>query len=957
MRLKSKRLISLLLAGSMMVSMLPASAVTAFAETTNNVAVAESSNTTESIVLSVTVNPGESLETAVKNAAQAEQKDWKNITNLIVTTAAGKELDSADFQFLSGVVVDYTAGYRYSAKAVNPTNNNVTWKYTGEAFDWLSNLKVLDLTDATCENNAIPPRAFQYNSNITKVFLPENLNRTYLHAFSTMENLEYLGTKSGNLCFPNTMTIMGEGMLYEDTKISGSLSLPANLTAIGAACFQNTQISGDVVIPGNVNISVNTDLGKDGTYGTSGFTFFGTDITSLTFGDGIEYIGNNFAKNCKYLTSVTIPSSVKSIGECAFQSTALTQYPAMDGVTTVGRLAFADVKTFTNDIVLSENVSYGNYAFQNVQTTGGIVFQSNSVGMNVLQNTKFNGDLKLEADTVPASIIARSDADYDGQKVITGNVILEPGVKTIESSAFNAAGLTGTLILPDGLETIGGSAFRHNQFSGTIVIPESVKKIGAAAFSFVGGGASTSATPDAQASERKVDTIIVENPDIELEQYAFFNQKNGVKIYFTSDVQNTNDYWSNSECIILNTDGGTIANCNGKATAELDTTTGLYTPTKDGYKFVGWYDANNSELTTNAKTGEVYHAKWYKYNVAVDAKEKTDDTTTNYVGSPVDIAVKVNAEEADVNSIHKADLIFDDINAVEKVEVNGKTLDKPYTNIDLDSLNNSNAEQDIATMAMVPVTTEPVILRVTFNKPGEHRMKIVLKDNLNNVVCASEDTTVTVKGKPIDLTPIEKGYYQLTLTDCAATLDDGTEVKSGESAYVQADKTVTLKLTASMDNMKFNGFVLDPQQDSLKYIDDTTATFTMPSEPVSVTVDLQPEESDDSMDAAAVVTGVVLGTGTAILAYHIGTEVYAEQVLGKGVAIPRTREEVALKAWELAGKPAVELNGEPLSEAAQAEKWAVESGLMQNVDGSFNGSKKMSKLKALRTLDAAKKLG
>ena len=30
---------------------------------------------------------------------------------------------------------------------------------------------------------------------------------------------------------------------------------------------------------------------------------------------------------------------------------------------------------------------------------------------------------------------------------------------------------------------------------------------------------------------------------------------------------------------------------------------------------------------------------------------------------------------------------------------------------------------------------------------------------------------------------------------------------------------------------------------------------------------------------------------------------------------------------------------------------------MQNVDGSFNGSKKMSRLKALRTLDAAKKLG
>ena len=114
---------------------------------------------------------------------------------------------------------------------------------------------------------------------------------------------------------------------------------------------------------------------------------------------------------------------------------------------------------------------------------------------------------------------------------------------------------------------------------------------------------------------------------------------------------------------------------------------------------------------------------------------------------------------------------------------------------------------------------------------------------------------------------------------------------------------------------------------------------------------------DDSWDAATVVTGVVLGTGTAILAYHIGTELYAEQVLGKDVAVPKTREDVALKAWELAGKPAVELNGQPLSEAAQAEKWVVESGLMQNdADGSFNGAKKMNKLKALRVLDNAKKM-
>ena len=133
-------------------------------------------------------------------------------------------------------------------------------------------------------------------------------------------------------------------------------------------------------------------------------------------------------------------------------------------------------------------------------------------------------------------------------------------------------------------------------------------------------------------------------------------------------------------------------------------------------------------------------------------------------------------------------------------------------------------------------------------------------------------------------------------------------------------------------------------------------TFTMPEGEVQLEAMYQAADVHDSgWDAATVVTGAVIGTGTAILAYHIGMEVYAEQVLGKDVAVPRTRAEVALLAWQLAGSPAVNGEGEPLSEAAQAEKWAVESGLMEpDAEGNFNGAKKMSKLKALRTLEKAK---
>ena len=116
---------------------------------------------------------------------------------------------------------------------------------------------------------------------------------------------------------------------------------------------------------------------------------------------------------------------------------------------------------------------------------------------------------------------------------------------------------------------------------------------------------------------------------------------------------------------------------------------------------------------------------------------------------------------------------------------------------------------------------------------------------------------------------------------------------------------------------------------------------------------------DDSVDAGAVAATVVLGAGTAALAYHIGTELYAEQVLGKGVVVPTLRGDVARKAWELAGKPAVTVAGnEAPDEDAQAQQWVVDQSLMKNrKDEKFHPDQRMSKLKALRTLDAAKKLG
>ena len=299
--------------------------------------------------------------------------------------------------------------------------------------------------------------------------------------------------------------------------------------------------------------------------------------------------------------------------------------------------------------------------------------------------------------------------------------------------------------------------------------------------------------------------------------------------------------------------------------------------------------------------------------------------------------------------------LFDQVNTIDTTKTTIKYL--RHVSFVMNGHGTAPADQTVYTGDKIKKVAKPTA--EGYNFAGWYTDKgLTQKFDVENDTIPG-DTTLYAKWEKIP-------DHQLTVTGGTFTVkDENVETKTeGDTLMADipegAEVTVTFSKDAYADsNLTFDGWKIEGLVDAENYTNKEEFNFTMPKNGVTIAAKTKaaaPAE-DDSLDAATVVTGVVLGTGTAILAYHIGTEVYAEQVLGKGAAIPRTREEVALKAWELAGKPAVELNGEPLSEAAQAEKWAVESGLMQNVDGSFNGSKKMSKLKALRTLDAAKKLG
>ena len=802
MKTRKLRLLSFVLAVAMMFAVMP---VSAFAT--------DGGATTDYEITVTSADTGDNTKSAVQKALERTYPNvnLSDVENLTVKTANDVALNKDDFAFMSGTKVTKPAEDRYAPAEVQP-----------EGFVYLSGLLTLDLSGATCENNMIPGRAFYndtvHTSKITKIILPNNLERIGLAAFCNMTSLSYLSTSATeNLRFDG-VKILGESMVSGDAALKGTLALPDSLEGIGASCFANSGIEGNIVIKGSLNIKDNADYAPSQKYPNCEYLFYNTNIASIRFESGIETIPAHIAANVSNLQSIVIPNTVKTIGSEAFFYSAQKE---------------------------SKNVS----------------------------------------------------------------------------------------------------------FQKDLVIPESVESIEYAAFYNVGN----------------VQNIIVENPNVLLNHACFAHLT--TKIYFksaqTGKDANNYDCWSDT-ATVLNTDGGDVTP-NSTETYE---NTGLYIPVKDGYKFVGWYNGD-TKLTGAAEAGKTYTAKWTPYNTKVDADVKAN---ADPASKTVEITVNVEANLTELDGA-TATLNFTDANGnddsanVTEVKVNGKTFNKnadgKYTaklNTLMQNASENSAEAvmlaDVNEDAVVPSTVKgTALLTVTYKTPGKHNVGIVLNAANGDVIC-KEIATVEIAPEP----------GTLNLTGCTAKLEDGTPVENGAKVPVGAEVTVTFDKDADSD-LVLNGWKVTPEtltdtnDKPVKDITADTFTFVMPETDKGVTIAALTKAKaaaaveDDSMDAAAVVTGVVLGTGTAILAYHIGTEVYAEQVLGKGVAIPRTREEVALKAWELAGKPAVELNGEPLSEAAQAEKWAVESGLMQNVDGSFNGSKKMSKLKALRTLDAAKKLG
>ena len=151
-------------------------------------------------------------------------------------------------------------------------------------------------------------------------------------------------------------------------------------------------------------------------------------LTTLSLGEKIKTIGNYAFLDCTSLTDVTIPQSVTSIGYSAFEGCTDLNPLTINGPTLIGSRAFAGCTSLTSLTLCADIQTIGNFAFDN--------------------NTS------LETVTLPENLTSIGEyafANCTNLKSIT----IPKNVKTIKSNTFKDCSILEYIILPAGLTSFG----------------------------------------------------------------------------------------------------------------------------------------------------------------------------------------------------------------------------------------------------------------------------------------------------------------------------------------------------------------------------------------------------------------------------------------------------------------------------------------------------------------------
>ena len=925
--MRSKRLISLLVAVCMMITMLPLSAVTAFAADTSTVHEAKD---------------GE----GIYRYAYKENEDGETVT---ITEFLGP---------------------------VDPANNG---PYDIEIPTELDHHPVTGLGEYSFSGTYSPDHQTNHNlisfcNQIQSVTIPESVTSIGKSAFEHCSKLDSLTIKG-------VATSIGAYAFASCTSLT-SLSLVGNFQTIGEQAFAYcgmTSLTTDADITSIGEYAFShctslTSLSLTGSVQTIGYQAFAccTSLTSLSLTGDIQKIGDYAFGYCSSLYTATLSKNLTSIGTYAFEyCTSLNSIEIPGKVTEIGDYAFIDAGL--TSVTIDEGVkSTGAYMFYKC---GNLTSVTLPESLTTIADGSFAFCSNLDHVKIPARVTCIGDGAFSNCTSLS-DITLQDGVKTIGADAFFYCRELTSITLPGSVTDIGKEAFYYCDELASITIPENVKTINPDTFYWCSSlkditlPAGLTSFQDEltrcpagrfYATDYKKDENDkpILNPD---GSYIYIYTPDGA-IYFNNDRDHADNLLKNPVlagrnflCLchvtfdakggktdydkvpVYETEKITDTKANELKATDLDA---INHPTRTGYKFTGWYTDNDQlfDVKETAITEDTtLYAGWEFDPDALDCHQLTvtgGTVTVKYDGS--DVTSKLNSR-TDATTGKKTYYVPDGATVtvtLDKTAVpNGKVFDGWSTSLP--------TGQDYK--------AESITFRMSSGVDIAAQYRDAAADHTHDT-----DTAVchplTVTG---GIVTVKKGDKDVTDT-LTVTTDEATGKKT-YSVPEGATVTVTLDKTLIPEGMVFDiwstGKFSLPLGQDYKAESITFTMNTMSSDVVDIAAQYRDATIED--DGPNVLgTAAIIGTaavGTAVLgyqAYSLGAE-----FAGKLMALPyfpSNRSALAMMLWEDAGKPMPESEllypdveqEEQDMDLQHAARWAMENELIPDLNDEGTAPEEM----------------
>ena len=271
-----------------------------------------------------------------------------------------------------------------------------------------------------------------------------------------------------------------------------------NGTEIPTAALSNAKLLETVSIPDTIKV-----IG-DGAF--SGCA----SLKAFSIPAGIEKVGNNVFYGCAAMKTVVIPSSVKTIGESAFYGCASLEAIAIPAdVTSIGAAAFrgcASIRTVEISKALSK---IGNFAFNECSSLLGFTVSAENEAYSAIAKDLYNKD---------GTVLIQ----YALGKTDTDGPVLSDKVKEIAPNAFLGALNLTDIEIPATVETIGADAFGGCVNLKSAIVPAwAIGKLATDSLVQLGINAGTKIGEGAFANCKKLESILLADTITSVDESAF----------------------------------------------------------------------------------------------------------------------------------------------------------------------------------------------------------------------------------------------------------------------------------------------------------------------------------------------------------------------------------------------------------------------------------------------------